>query len=258
MVHIEGISLKKQFGQHFLRDVRYIHSMIANVELTPSTSVFEIGCGDGVLTKAIVSNPCARLWVFEIDQEWAGYVRNHVKDPRLQVFLQNILDYDFSKLKPHAPWTLLANLPYQITFPLLHQLQQHRDLLKEGVIMIQEEVAEKITKTSGRGYGYPSLFFQHYFVWNKLDKVPPTAFFPPPKVFSRLLHFKPRTDAPHIPDEERFWKFIKLCFRQPRRTLKNNLAQTGFAIDAISEQTLALRSQQLAMEDFLKIWQLIK
>ena len=89
---------------------------------------------------------------------------------------------------------MLANLPYQVTFPILHNFQKNRHLLKEGVIMIQEEVAEKILKTSGRGYGYPSLFFQRYFTWKKLDKVPPTAFFPPPKVDSRLLYFKPRME----------------------------------------------------------------
>ena len=86
--------------------------------------------------------------------------------------------------------------------------------------MIQEEVAQKIVKTSGRGYGFPSLFFQHYFEWKLLEKVPPGAFFPPPKVYSRLLYFKPKKMLQQIPDEAEFWEFIKHCFAQPRRTLK--------------------------------------
>ena len=60
--------------------------------------------------------------------------------------------------------------------------------------MIQEEVAQKLVKTSGRGYGYPSLFFQHYFDLQLLMKIAPGAFFPPPKVHSRLVYFKPRTN----------------------------------------------------------------
>jgi len=258
MAHIDGIPLKKQFGQHFLRDQRVIDHMIEHVKLDESSSVFEIGCGDGFLTKSIVRQPFARLWIFEIDTDWVTYIRTAVKDPRVQVFEQNILDYAFAQFEQHKPWTLLANLPYQITFPLLHLLQKNRQFLKEGVIMIQEEVAEKIVKTSGRGYGFASVYFQHFFEWKKLDKVPPSAFLPPPKVFSRLLYFKPRASVVEIPDEENFWKFIKICFKQPRRTLKNNFAHTQFAQSPIAAATLALRAQQMNMADFLALWDQIR
>ena len=141
-----------------------------------------------------------RFWIFEIDPQWAGYVKNAIPDPRMTIFQDNILDVDYSRFKPYAPWTLLANLPYQISFPILHILQKNRDLLAEGVIMVQEEVAQKIVKKSGRGYGYPSLFFQYYFDWKLLQKVPPGAFLPPPKVHSRLLYFKPRKNIEPIPE----------------------------------------------------------
>lgn len=258
MAESHGIRIKKKFGQHFLRDQKVVEHMLDNVILNKDSSVFEIGCGDGFLTKEIVKHPFERYWIFEIDPQWAGFVRNAVKDKRLTVYEENILDLDFKRLEPYAPWTLLANLPYQITFPILHMLQKNRHLLKEGVIMIQEEVAQKIVKTSGRGYGFPSLFFQHYFEWKMLDKVPPGAFLPPPKVTSRLLYFKPRTKLKEIPDEAEFWKFIKLCFAQPRRTLKNNFAQTHFDISKISQETLALRSQQMNMDDFISLWKKIK
>lgn len=250
----QGIAIKKQFGQHFLRDQSIIQKIVSAVDLTPNTSVFEIGCGDGVLTGAILQEKIARLWVFEIDPDWVAHARKTFKDDRLTVYEEDILDVNFDRFKEHAPWTLLANLPYQITFPLLHMLQKNRALLAEGVIMVQEEVAQKVVKTSGRGYGFPSLFFQHFFEWKLMDKIAPTAFFPPPKVFSRLLYFKPRKDVQPIPNEENFWKFIKTCFKQPRRTLRNNLVSTHYPVDRISEETLALRSQQLDFDGFLKIW----
>lgn len=259
MAYQDNIKLKKQYGQHFLRDHTVVQKIVNKVDITSTTSVFEIGCGDGFLTQEILKKPVARLWVFEIDPEWAHYVEKKLgSDERLTIHTENILDLDFNRLAPHAPWTLLANLPYQVTFPILHMLQNNRHLLKEGVIMIQEEVAQKIIKTSGRGYGFPSLFFQYYFDWKLMDKVLPGAFLPPPKVDSRLLYFKPKQNVQEIPDEALFWKFIKICFRQPRRTLKNNLAQSHYDTARVDKQTLLLRAQQMSIQDLLKVWDLMR
>lgn len=253
-VKTSNIPIKKKFGQHFLRDTSVTEHMIDQVVLTPQSSVFEIGCGDGFLTRTILKNPLERLWIFEIDEDWVNYVRNEIKDPRMTVFHENVLDVDFARLAPHAPWTLLANLPYQVTFPILHMLQRNAGLLKEGVIMVQEEVAQKIMKTHGRGYGHATLFFQHYFDWRLLRQIPPQAFLPPPKVYSRLLYFKPRIEKPEIPNEEQFWKFVKACFKQPRRTLLNNLAQTHYDLTLLDPETLKLRAQQMTIEDLLHVW----
>ncbi|MEX0671887.1 MAG: 16S rRNA (adenine(1518)-N(6)/adenine(1519)-N(6))-dimethyltransferase RsmA [Candidatus Babeliales bacterium] len=251
-----GIRLKKKHGQHFLNDESVIQEIINKIPLQ-DTSVFEIGCGEGVLTRGILTKPIARLWVFEIDPEWAEYVRSSIPDDRLTIYTDNFLDIDFSRLESHKPWIVLANLPYQVTFPILYAFQRHRHLLKEGVIMVQEEVAQKVVKKSGRGYGFPSLFLQHYFDFELMRKIPPTAFYPPPKIDSRLLYFKIKKEVTPIPDESNFWKFIKLCFSQPRRTLRNNLAQTHYAVEKMSEDMLKLRAQQMSMQDLLAVWKLI-
>lgn len=247
------IFLKKKYGQHFLRDQSVVDHMTEAVAIKDA-SVFEVGPGDGFLTQAILAQPIARLWAFEIDADWANYITTSFDDERLTVFHENFLDIDFAPLEPHQPWTVLANLPYQVTFPILHRFQEYRALLKEGVVMVQEEVAQKIVKTKGRGYGYPSLFFQHYFDWKLLDKIPPGAFYPPPKVHSRLLYFKPKVDIEPIPDEAGFWKFIKICFKQPRRTLRNNLAQAHYTIQHLSDALLAKRAQELSMPELLEVW----
>lgn len=249
-----GIVLKKQYGQHFLRTQSVVDHMLSAVTLNEQSSVFEIGCGDGFLTRSILRYPLERLWVFEIDHDWAEYVRATYPDKRMSIFEENILDVDFTRFEPYAPWILLSNLPYQITFPILHLLQRHRYLLKESVIMIQEEVAQKIVKTSGRGYGFSSLFFQHFFEWKVLEKVPPGAFYPPPKVDSRLLYFKPRTVLDTIEQEDEFWQFIKRCFHQPRRTLKNNLQSYHYNLHLIPEPLLSLRAQQMSKSDLLSLW----
>jgi 16S rRNA (adenine1518-N6/adenine1519-N6)-dimethyltransferase len=252
----QGILLKKKFGQHFLQDKFFIDQVINKIPFKPGTNVFEIGCGEGVLTKAIAAQPLLnKLRVFEIDAEWANLVRKSLQsDSRVQVSESNILDENLNEIFRGEKWILLANLPYCITFPILHLLQQSSAVVQEGVIMIQEEVAQKILQKSGRGYGYPSLFFQHYFDWQLMDKVPPSAFFPPPKVFSRLLYFKVNENPETIINEEGFWKFIKACFLQPRRTLKNNLQQSQYNSDQFSAGLLQKRAQELSMQDFLEIW----
>lgn len=248
------IQIKKKYSQNFLREQWVIDSMLSNVELNPDTSVFEIGGGSGFLTQSILKKNIARLWVFEIDTEWADHLKKTFVNKILTVSEQNILDYDFENFAIYKPWTLLSNLPYQITFPILYLLQKNMHLLKEGVIMVQEEVAQKLLKTGGRDYGFPSLYFQYYFDWKMLDKIPPSAFYPAPKVFSRLLYFKPNFNRRNIPNEDHFWKFIKVCFKQPRRTLKNNLNGSQYNLSQILKETLELRAQQLIMDDLLLIW----
>jgi 16S rRNA (adenine1518-N6/adenine1519-N6)-dimethyltransferase len=253
-VYSQGIPLKKQFGQHFLRDQHVVDSAVDKVALDSTSSVFEIGCGDGFLTRTILKKSIARLWVFEIDPQWVAYIKETVKDDRLTVFEENILDVDFSRFQPNQPWVLLANLPYQITFPILYLLHKNREMLQEAVIMVQEEVAQKLVKTKGRGYGFPSLYFRHFFEIELMQKISPGAFLPPPKVYSRLVYLKPKKIVPEIIHEEAFWKFIKFCFAQPRRTLRNNLVTTHYDLSKIPEETLALRAQQMSFDDLLKLW----
>lgn len=256
--HRQGIELKKRYGQHFLKDRFFVDRMIQAVHLDEKISVMEIGCGEGILTGAILQGPCKQLKVFEIDDQWASYVHKvYGSDSRLNIVHANVLDAYWNLLENQGPWVLLANLPYQITFPIFHKIQKNRSLFLEGVVMIQEEVAQKIVKTSGRDYGYSSLFFQHYFELKLLDKISPGAFYPPPSIYSRLLYFKPKQQLLNIEKEEEFWKFIKLCFHQPRRTLRNNLAQSHFDLGRLQTELLLKRAQQLSMDDLLKIWSIL-
>lgn len=255
MNNTPSIRLKKAFGQHFLHDHAVVERIINAVAIGMHSSIFEIGPGAGFLTKAILDAKPARLWAFEIDEEWVVYLRKQFSDERLTIFHEDFLQTDLRLLEPYQPWILLANLPYNITFPILQRLCAHRSLLQEGVIMVQEEVAQKITKRRGRDYGAISLFAQYHFTWQLLDKIPPTAFRPPPKVFSRLLHFVPRTHSQLIPQAERFWEFVKVCFAQPRRMLANNIRRSNeYRSVAVPARFTNLRAQQLSLEDFLGWW----
>jgi 16S rRNA (adenine1518-N6/adenine1519-N6)-dimethyltransferase len=249
---------KKGLGQNFLRKQSVVDNMIAKVLITAETSVLEIGCGDGFLTQSILEQTkCKKLVCYEIDPDWVTYVSKKIKNPRLEIRLKNILESNFpEELGQDKPWVILANLPYQITFPIIFLIQQNKSLFQEGVIMVQEEVAQKIVAKRGKGYSTTSLLLQYNFDWTLMDKIEPAAFTPAPKVHSRLLHFKPKFDQQTIPDEEEFWRFLKLCFRSPRQTLKNNIKTTHYFLSAgWSDELLNMRAQQLSFDDFLKIWQ---
>lgn len=254
MKKVHSIGIKKWHGQHFLRDLRVTDTAINSVQFSSASSIFEIGPGDGFLSEAILQQRPARLWSVEIDHEWATFLQKKITDPRFTLFESDILSFDFSPLEQYKPWILLANLPYHLTFPILRLLKEKRNFFSEGVFMIQEEVAQKLVSNGGKTYGYVALFFQRYFTFNLLTKVPGSAFIPPPKVSSRLVHFVPKNPDIEIQNESEFWKFIKACFHQPRRTLKNNLQQYHYQLDRIDEKILLMRAQQFTEAQLIDLW----
>ena len=98
-----GIPIKKRYSQVFLRDPSVTHEIVSTIPLDASTNVFEIGCGDGFLTREILQENIAQLWVFEIDHDWVDYITSSIKDPRLTVCEPNILDYNFVPMEPYKP-----------------------------------------------------------------------------------------------------------------------------------------------------------
>lgn len=251
---------KKEHGQVFLRDQGIVDSMLKNSTVTATTTVMEIGCGDGFLTRAIIEKtPCKQLQVFEIDEEWLNVVKESVKSDRLSLNLINVLDVDLrTYFSPQDPIVLLANLPYHITFPIMHLIQRNADLFSHGVVMVQEEVAQRLVAQTGRDAGAISHYFQHFFEFKLLTKVPPSAFEPQPKIFSRLVGFTPRTTLTEIEDLDNFWLFVRACFRLPRQMLHNNLKGTKYSHIELPEEFRALRAQQITTPQFIALWHYIR
>lgn len=249
---VAGIPLVKAHGQNFLQDLQYLERSLAGFTLA-GANVLEIGPGSGVLTKRLLAEAVARVVAVEIDERWVAYGKKNIKDQRCTIVHGDIAQLDWSTLLGNDTWLLIANLPYHVTFPILFKLVQYRAAIPQALLMVQEEVAQKLVKTGGRDYGYISLFFQWHFSIQLLEKVPPEAFNPPPKVFSRFIALTAQFPAPIVAQEE-FWLFIKRCFGQPRRTLENNLKPFHYDLSLIDERYRLLRAQQLRMSDFLAIW----
>lgn len=249
---------KKEFGQHFLSDFSVVERMIAAVDAKNKT-VLEIGCGDGFLTNGILNlSRCKKLITVEVDKEWFDVVSAKIKDARFSLLNEDILEFDFSKLQENSPLVLLANLPYNITIQIFTLLVKNKELFAEGVFMVQEEVAQKITAESKKDSCAISLFMQNHFELKLLEKIPPAAFRPPPKVTSRNVYFKPKKSLITEAEEALFWPFVRKCFHHPRQTLRNNLKQINVDLNRLKdfdETLLSSRPQHLSLENFYSLWQ---
>jgi len=230
--------------------------MLSAITLTPETTVVEIGCGDGILTRAILASKCKAVHVIEIDPEWADRLAENIQDPRLTIHTIDALHFDFQGLKKEGDrLVLLANLPYIITFPLFEKLSHIHTVFDDAMVMVQEEAAERIAHTSGRRYGAVSMYLQYYFDFTAYEKVPPHYFVPAPKVVSRLVRFKPKEALLPIANPEAFWTFVTACFASPRQTLGNNLRRTTYKWQQLSEETLRLRAQQMTLQEMYGLWE---
>lgn len=156
----------------------------------------------------------------------------------------NALDADWSQW---GPGVLTGNLPYYIATPLISRYVRNPGPLSQAVFLIQKEVADRITAKPGtRNYGYFSVECQFLAKAEYLFSVPPGAFQPPPKVESAVVRLTPQ--KPPI-DADEFLRFVSICFRQKRKTLRNNLRGAYNPPPDISR-----RAEELTVEEFAELY----
>lgn len=228
---------KPKLGQHFLSDEFAPQIVDALGDIAGST-VLEIGPGKGALTGRLARR-AQRLIAIELDRVLSAQLRmKFALAPNVEIIEGDILAIDFHTLfgpKPgasrpglvQAPQKahVVGNLPYYITSDILLRLFSFRQYLDRIVIMVQREVAERISAPpGGSDYGLLSATAQLYARVENLFTLPPDAFTPPPKVHSAVLRLtiEPQLDLLQVP-EQKFIDFLKLSFGQKRKTLWNNL-----------------------------------
>lgn len=247
---------KKRFGQHFLHDPTVIDKIMLAARISADQRVLEIGPGLGVLTDRLLEQ-AAEVSVMEIDRDLIERLR--LKDePGLHIHAGDVLQLPWRELLPAPPYTLVANLPYNISTQVMFRLLDHRDLFQRLVLMFQREVGERLRAAPGsRDYGILSVLCQLWYDIDSVTLVRPGAFNPPPKVDSVVLSFvplqKPRVDPT---DERLFKRVVKGAFTQRRKTLRNSLLAAGFSRDRIesalqeTEIEPKRRGESLSLEEF--------
>jgi 16S rRNA (adenine1518-N6/adenine1519-N6)-dimethyltransferase len=216
----------KRFGQHFLTDQRVVERILTALNPQPAETIIEIGPGRGALTEKLVEK-AGKVLAVEIDRKLIPALEERFgHQANFQLIQQDALVTDFcQEIHPAANARLVANLPYNISTAILQRLIGQRACLTELVLMLQREVVDRITAVPGSSdRGYLSVLVEAYSQTEKLFDVAPSAFRPPPKVWSSVIRVNFRQGGlSSCENEGLLWQLVSAGFSQRRKTILNNL-----------------------------------
>ena len=265
-----GFTFKKSFGQNFLTDTNILQKIVDTAEIDRNVNVIEIGPGIGALTEFLAEN-AAEVMTFEIDERLVPILADTLRDfDNVRVVNEDILKSDLqARIKefanPNLPIKVVANLPYYITTPILMHLIESGIPFSEFVVMMQREVADRISaQPNSKSYGSLSIAVQYYMTAKVAFIVPRTVFVPVPNVDSAILKMV-RRDQPAVgvKDEAFFFKVSKASFTHRRKTLWNNLTsyfgksnevktKLESALDN-AELSPSVRGEALGLQEFARL-----
>ncbi|HFQ3692566.1 16S rRNA (adenine(1518)-N(6)/adenine(1519)-N(6))-dimethyltransferase RsmA [Streptococcus agalactiae] len=270
-----GFTFKKSFGQNFLTDTNILQKIVDTAEIDKGVNVIEIGPGIGALTEFLAEN-AAEVMAFEIDDRLIPILADTLaRFDNVQVVNQDILKADLQTQiqafkNPDLPIKVVANLPYYITTPILMHLIESKIPFAEFVVMMQKEVADRISAMPNtKAYGSLSIAVQYYMTAKVSFIVPRTVFVPAPNVDSAILKMV-RRDQPvvSVQDEDFFFRVSKVAFVHRRKTLWNNLtSHFGKSEDTKAKLEKALeiakikpsiRGEALSIPDFASLADALK
>ena len=203
-----------------------------------------------------------KVIAIELDRRLAGRLRELVTPlGNVEVVEGDVLAVDFNQLAPDVRFSVYGSLPYYITSPILHRLFEHADRIAAIHVVIQLEVAARIVAQPGRReYGYLSVLSQWFSRPELVLRIPPGAFRPPPEVDSALvsLHMPGVRATMSVSDEQAFLDFVKECFAQKRKTLRNNLrGRLGAGVDEFLQKSglpADIRAEQVGVAQFADLF----
>ncbi|HGD4758663.1 TPA: 16S rRNA (adenine(1518)-N(6)/adenine(1519)-N(6))-dimethyltransferase RsmA [Streptococcus agalactiae] len=270
-----GFTFKKSFGQNFLTDTNILQKIVDTAEIDKGVNVIEIGPGIGALTEFLAEN-AAEVMAFEIDDRLIPILADTLaRFDNVQVVNQDILKADLQTQiqafkNPDLPIKVVANLPYYITTQILMHLIEGKIPFAEFVVMMQREVADRISAMPNtKAYGSLSIAVQYYMTAKVSFIVPRTVFVPAPNVDSAILKMV-RRDQPvvSVQDEDFFFRVSKVAFVHRRKTLWNNLtSHFGKSEDTKAKLEKALeiakikpsiRGEALSIPDFASLADALK
>jgi len=254
---------KPKLGQNFLVDAQAAQRIVAALGEIAGHTVVEIGPGRGAITESLAAR-AKHVIAVELDRDLAAGLRNNFDPARVTVLEDDVLRFDFAATAAQTGERLrvAGNLPYAITSPILLKLAASHAVLDLAVLMVQREVAERITATPGsRDYGLLSATIQMYGPVERLFTLSPPAFSPPPKVHSTVFRwrFAPRFAELGV-EEAGFLRFLRQAFAQKRKTLVNNLRAAGVAQEAAAGALAAAgidsraRAEAIHIETLATAW----
>lgn len=259
------IPAKKSLGQHFLLNPSTIDKILEKAGVKPTDRILEIGPGPGIMIGKLISR-VSEVIAVEKDRRFFEKLREKFSGKKNVALIEgDILDLEIPKiLSPGtAKWKVVANLPYNIATEVIFHLLEFNSLFDSFYLMVQREVAERLTaKPGSKDYGILSVFSQLFSENRIVMRLPPGAFTPPPKVHSALVEFCVSENCRFsIHDLPTFETVVRAAFGQ-RRKMVSNALQHGFpnlAPEAIRATLIAngfspsLRAERIPIDGFVKI-----
>jgi 16S rRNA (adenine1518-N6/adenine1519-N6)-dimethyltransferase len=225
-----GFSFKKSLGQNFLIDPNILRNIVGYADLTKESAAIEIGPGIGALTEHL-ARAAGKVVSFEIDQRLLPVLEDtlspysNVKIVHSDVLKADVANIIKEELAHYKDIMVVANLPYYVTTPILLKLITENLPIRGMVVMMQKEVADRISATPGtKAYGSLSIAVQYYMNAEVVMTVPKTVFMPQPNVDSAVLRLTRREELPvRVIDESFLFEVVRSSFAQRRKTILNNL-----------------------------------
>lgn len=255
---------KKTFGQNFIIEPRVVEKIADAAIQDAQELVFEIGPGIGALTECLCQK-ADQVIAFEIDERLPQVLEQEIGFDHLEIILQDILKVDLEgiiqeKRKPGQKVVFASNLPYYITTPILFRLFEAKEPIERITVMMQKEVGERfLAKENEKEYNALSVITQYRCDVKKVMDVSRHVFWPKPNVDSMVVQFTFHHRYA-LEKEEQFFKMVKACFTQRRKTIYNNF-QSMFenkedALSCLEQANIdpKMRAQQLKLEDFLRLF----
>ena len=253
----------KKLGQNFVHDTNTVRRIVAVSGVTADDVVLEVGPGLGSLTLALLP-ACKAVVAVEIDPVLAARLPHTAAEfapevaSRLTVVLADAMRVTAAELGL-APTALVANLPYNVSVPIVLHLLAELPSLRTGLVMVQSEVADRMASGPGsRVYGVPSVKLAWYADARRAGPVPRSVFWPVPNVDSALVAFT-RRESPSGVSRQALFALVDAAFAQRRKTLRAALATWAGSADRAGQLLLAagvdptLRGEQLSIADFVRI-----
>lgn len=253
-----GLDAKKRFGQHFLLDLNLTRRIARAAAPLDAGTVVEVGPGPGGLTRALLLEGAANVVAIELDRRAIDALREleAAADGHLALVEADALEIEPASLGP-APRRIVANLPYNVSTPLLVRWLHAADDLADMVLMFQKEVVDRLVATPrSKDYGRLSVLAQHVCDVRRLFDIPPSAFVPPPKVVSSVARLTPRPAADRLADLRPLERVTAAAFGQRRKMLRGSLAGLfGDPTAVLTDLGLSptARAEELSVADFVRL-----
>ena len=249
------INPRKSLGQNFVVEPNTIRQIIELASIEADDFVIEVGPGIGSLTSSLLE-VAGHVTAIEVDDALVRVLTDLLRpeDNRFRLVNADVMNLDVNELLAarNESWNLVANLPYNISVPLICDFLERVPVITKMTVMVQKEVAERlVAKTGEKAFGLPSLKIQYFAEVKKIADVPPSVFLPKPKVDSSLVQIERREKYVTSANYDVLFELAKRSFSQRRKMLRRSLKET-FDLNDFESSGIAptQRAEDITLEEW--------